>query len=729
MRRFALLLASLLACSSPATVRPAGPVATATSGDASTPRADAEITRPVPPVAARIPHDVVSLNGTRDDPYYWLRDDTRSQAAVLDYLHAEDAYASAMLGPAQGLEDTLVRETGGRVDENETTAPTLEDGYWYYAKYAPGQQHAIYVRRKGAMTAPEEVLLDGNALASGHPFFAIGDLEVSHDGNTLAWTDDLVGRNQFTLHVKRLDTGAALTDTATNVAPTLVWANDNSTLLYVGKNPITLREDRVLRHTVGGTHDDLVYFERDSAYYVDVALTKSRAYVEIRLDATTESETRLVDANKPASAPRVFIPRHADHIYQLEHVGGRFIVRTNEHAENFRIVEVPAGKPANRHGWKELLPHRTDALVESFVAYKGFIAAGVRTDGLARIQLLDPKHPTKTQRYLEGADAAFAMTLVDTEDAGSPRVRYEYESLIAPTATYELEVATGTRTLVHQEPAPSYDATQYTTAYLRTTTKDGVQVPISVAYRKDTKLDGTAPLLITGYGAYGESLDPHFERTRVSLLDRGFVYAVAHVRGGEELGDAWYEAGRGQNKVRTFTDFIAVTEALVSTKYAAPGKIFAEGASAGGLLMAAIANMRPDLYRGLVVWVPFVDIVTTMLDPRIPLVTNEYDEWGDPNDKVAYDNMLAYSPYDNIKAQAYPALYVRTGLYDSQVQYYEPTKWVAKLRATKTDDNLLLFETDWTAGHAGKSGRYDAIREQARAYAFILYVLGGAVAR
>ncbi len=720
LREMRRLLVLLVACSSAAPQPPPRPpVSTAAP-------LDAKPALPQPPVAARIPYDVVSPHGTRSDPYYWLRDDTRSKQPVLDYLRAEDAYAASMLAPAQGLEDALVRETRARVDEEETTAPTLEDGYWYYAKYARGQQHPIYVRRKGSMTAPEEVMVDGNALATGHPFYVVGDLAVSPDGKTLAWTDDIVGRNQFTLHIRRLDTGELLADTATGISSTLVWANDNTTLFYVGKDADTLREDRVMRHPIGGAHD-LVHREEDPAFYVDVSRTKSRKYVVITLDSTATSETRLVDANKPASAPRVFIPRKDDHIYELEHVGTRFVMRTNENAENFRIVEIPqTAKPANRGSWKPIVKHRTGILVEGFVAYESFIAANVRAAGLARVQLVDAKHPASKPHFLPSADASFAMELVDTDDPRSTRVRYEYDSLISPTTTAEVDVMTDARVAIHQEPAPGYDPAHYVTTYLLVTKKDGIQIPISVAYRKDTPLDGTAPLLITGYGAYGESMEPRFERTRASLLDRGWVYAIAHVRGGDEKGDAWYDGGRELAKQNTFDDFIAVTEYLVSTRHAARDRVFAEGGSAGGLLVAAVANMRPELYRGLIAWVPFVDVVTTMLDPSIPLVTNEYGEWGDPRDKAAYDYMLAYSPYDNLKAQAYPAIYVRTGLHDSQVQYYEPAKWVAKLRATKTDDNLLLFETDWTSGHAGKSGRFDAIREQARAYAFMLYVLGGA---
>jgi oligopeptidase B len=713
-----LLLCVLVACSSsaPATSRPtASPIPPASRAVAATP-APAKL---VPPVAAKRPHDVTSPNGTRVDPYYWLRDDTRSSAEVLGYLEAENRYAAAVLAPAQRLEDAITAETSAREGTGLAEAPLFEDGYWYYARYEPGKDRPIYARKQGTLDAPEQVVLDANALAGGHTFYSVGRYAVSHDGKLLAWTDDTVGRLQYTLHVKDLATGKLLPDTATAIAPTIEWANDNQTLFYVGKDPTTLREDRVLRHKLGGEHV-LVYQEKDGAYYVDLDETKSRKYILIEMDATTLSETRLLDADKPAAPPRVFIPRKADHIYSIDHLGNRFVMRTNDGGENFRIVETSGAHPEQRSTWKELVPHRKDVLVESFAIYAGFLAAQVRVGGLARIEV----HAGKKAPFLvEGTDPAFAMTLVDTPDPKATKLRYEYDSLTTPTSTFEQDVHSGARTLLHTEPVPTYDASKYASEYVHATAPDGTQVPVSVVYRKDTPRDGTAPLLVTGYGAYGDSLEPTFERTRVSLLDRGWVFAIAHVRGGQELGYDWYEHGRLLEKQHTFTDFIAATELLVANKYGAKDKVFAEGASAGGLLMGAIANMRPDLYRGIIAWVPFVDAVTTMLDESIPLVTNEYDEWGDPHEKAAYDYMLQYSPYDNVREQKYPALYVRTGLHDSQVQYYEPAKWVAKLRATKTDDNLLVFETDMSAGHAGKSGRFEAVREQARAYAFILYVL------
>jgi oligopeptidase B len=674
-----------------------------------------------PPVAAKKPHPVVSENGTRDDPYYWLRDDTRTNKEVIADLEAENRYAAAMLRPAKPLEEELVREIRRRVDETEDTVPVFEDGYWYYARYEADKQRPIYARRKGTMQAAEQIVLDANALAVGHDFYSIGTYDVSRDGKLVAWADDSVGRNQFMLHIKNLATGQVLPDTAPNISPSIVWANDNETVFYVGKDDTTLREDRVLRHELGDAADVLVYREKDESYYVGISKSKSDRYIEIELDATDTSETRLVDADQPDAPVRVALPRVEGEQYSLDHIGSRFVMRTNARAENFRIVDVPDTKLTDRSAWHDLVPGRDDALVEGFAVYDTFLAATVRVDGLSRVQVLPA---TGKPFFIEADDPASSMSVIDTPGPAATRVRYAYDSLVTPETTYELDVATRDRTLLKRDKVPTYDPSKYASEYIRVAARDGARVPVSIVYRKDTKRDGTAPLLLHAYGAYGESLDPGFDSNVVSLLDRGFVYAIAHVRGGMELGQAWYDAGRLLNKKNTFNDFIDVTEHLVKQRYAARDKVFAEGASAGGLLVSAVATMRPDLYRGIVDWVPYVDVVTTMLDPTIPLTTNEYDEWGDPKEKAAYDYMLSYSPYDNVKAQAYPALYVRSGLWDSQVQYFEPAKWVAKLRATKTDKNLLVFETDMHAGHEGTSGRFEQIREEARAYAFMLYVLG-----
>jgi oligopeptidase B len=679
------------------------------------PGLDAE---PVPPVAVRRPHDVVAPHGTRSDPYYWLRDDTRQDADVLAYLRAENAYTAAALAPVKGLEDTLFAEMRARIKEDDATVPVFDEGYWYYERFETGKQQPIHARRKGTLDAPEEVLLDGNRLAEGHAFYKIGDYAVSRGGTLLAWTDDTVGRNQFVLHVKDLATGTLRPETATNVAPAVAWANDDHTLFYVGKDAVTLREDRVFRQALGGA-PELVFQEADGAYYVDVEPTKSHRYIQITLEATTNTEVRLLDADRPTAPPRVAIPRGKDHLYDLDHLDGRFVIRTNADAANFRLVMVDDGKEADRAAWRDVIPHRAQALVEDFALYRGFIAATVRTGGLRKVQIVAPRTPPS---FLDASEPTYAMAVVDTPDPAAMRVRYVYESMVAPETTYELDLTTGQRHLLHVKPVPGYDPTKYASEYLHATARDGTRIPISVVYAKTTPRDGTAPLLIYGYGSYGVSSDAELELPVISMLDRGWVHAIAHVRGGQELGRAWYEAGKLAHKMNTFTDFIAVTEHLVAERYAAPDQVFASGWSAGGLLIGAIVNLRPDLYRGVIAGVPFVDVVTTMLDESIPLTTNEFDEWGNPKDKAAYDWMLAYSPYDNVAATGYPSIFVQSGLWDSQVQYFEPTKWVARLRATRTDRNLIVLDTDMTAGHAGASGRFDRLRQTARQLAFLLHV-------
>ncbi|MDQ3338267.1 MAG: S9 family peptidase [Myxococcota bacterium] len=675
-------------------------------------------TGPVAPVAAKKPYEVKSPHGTRVDPYYWLRDDTRKDKDMLAYLEAEKAYTTAVLAPAKALEETLFAEMRGRIKEDDSSVPTLDDGYWYYARFETGKQYPIYARRKGTMQAPEQIVLDGNELAQGHKFFLIGSYQVSRNGKLVAYAEDTVGRSQYVLRVKDLETGKLLPDTAENISPGVAWANDNKTLFFTGKDPTTLRPDRVFRHVLGGK-PELIFEEKDGQYYVGLATTKSKKYIEIELGSTTTSESRLIDANQPMKPARVFFPRSKDHEYSLDHLDGRFFIRTNSNAKNFRVASVADGQEGKLENWKDVIPHRADVLVETFVVYRGFSAATVRSGGLRKVQVL-PKGAASF--VVDAPDPAYAMTAADTPDPAQKKLRFAYDSLTRPSSVFELDLKTKVRTLLKQQPVPTYDPEQYTSEYMRATATDGTQVPISIVYKKSTKIDGTAPLLVHGYGSYGFSTEPRFNQTGVSLLDRGWVYAIAHVRGGEEMGRVWYEDGKLLEKMNTFTDFIAVTEHLVKSKYGAKERVFATGGSAGGLLMGVIANLRPDLYRGITTFVPFVDVVTTMMDATIPLTTNEYDEWGNPADKAAYDYMLAYSPYDQIKPQAYPSIYVKTGLWDSQVQYYEPAKYVAKLRAAKTDQNLVVFDIDMTSGHGGASGRFDKLKDQARAYAFLSLV-------
>ena len=678
------------------------------------------MTRPEPPIADRRPHEVVSPHGTRTDPYYWLRDDKREAADVLAYITAENAYCAAMLAPAKQLEDTLFAEMRARIKEDDSSVPVFERGYWYYARYETGRQYPIYARRAATMTAPEQTLLDGNALAEGKAFYKIGSYAISPDGTQLAWAEDTVGRNQFVLRVKNLATGEVLADTAENISGAMVWANDNRTLVYVGKDPLTLRTDRVVRHAVGGAHE-LVYREDDEQFYTTISHTKSRRFLAITMFATEQSEIRLIDADAPMSAPRVYIARTKDHIYSLDHLGDRFLVLTNHGAKNFRVVEIPAGKEEDRAAWRDVIEHRTDTLIEDFALFDTFLAASVRTGGLRKVLVA----PAGGERFfIDAQDKAYMMLVTDTPEPASTRLRYTYTSMTQPPTTFELDVVTRERTLLKQQPVPTYDPSLYESDYVHATAADGTRVPISLVWKKGTPRDGTAPLFIYGYGSYGISQEPTLSGARTSLLDRGWVYAIAHVRGGQEMGRAWYDAGKLQNKRNTFTDFIACTEYLLAEKWGARDQVFAMGGSAGGLLMGAIVNERPDLYRGILSFVPFVDVVTTMLDESIPLTTNEYEEWGNPTaDKAAYDLMLSYSPYDNIRAVPYPAIYVHTGLWDSQVQYWEPAKWIARLRATTTGSAPILLDTNMSAGHGGASGRFDALREIARAYAFALHLL------
>ncbi|MET0411620.1 MAG: S9 family peptidase [Polyangiaceae bacterium] len=673
---------------------------------------------PAPPVAARRAHEVTSPQGSRSDPYYWLRDDTRKDPDVLGYLSRESEYAAAVMAPARGLEETLFAEMRGRIQEDDTSVPVHDDGYYYYTRYEAGKQQPIHARRKGSLDAPEQVLLDGNELGRGLAFYRIGTYDVSRDGKRLAWAEDRVGRNQYVLRVKDLASGQVLQDTAENIAPNVAWSNDGESLFYVGKDATTLREDRVFRRTLGKS-SELVFQESDESYYVSLASTKSRRYIRIRLDSTTTSEERLIAADRPLEPPRVFLPRERDHLYALDHLDGRFVLLTNRDAKNFRLVTLKDGERPDPARFVELLPHRPDVLVESFALYHGAVAASVRSGGLGKVQLLVAG---QAPRFLDAPEPTYAMSVIDTPDADSRSVRYGYDSLTTPSSVFELNLAGGEPRLLKRQPVPGYDPAKYETAYLHATASDGARVPISVVYARTTPLDGSAPLLVYGYGAYGISVEPRFDSNWVSLLDRGWVYAIAHVRGGQELGRVWYEDGKLEHKQNTFTDFVAVTEHLIAGKYAARDRVFAMGASAGGLLMGAVLNARPELYRGVAALVPFVDVVTTMLDESIPLTTNEFDEWGNPKQKAAYDYMLSYSPYDNVRPQAYPSIYVRTGLWDSQVQYFEPAKWVARLRATKTDENLLVMDVDMSSGHGGASGRFDRLRQTARTLSFFLLV-------
>ena len=687
--------------------------------------APASANAPVPPLAARRPYPVESPNGTRIDDYYWLRDDTRQSKDVLEYLARENAYRDAVMRPVAGLEQALYEELVAHLQPDDASVPVHEHGFWYYTRYEPGLDYPIYARRKGTLAAAEQVMLDGNALARGRAFFQVGVTAVSPDGNLLAYTEDDLGRRQYTLRIKDLRSGALLEDRVTNIEPEIVWAADSRTLLYVEKDPVTLLSVRVRKHRLGaGTaRDALVYEEPDHSYYMNVRRSRSERYLFIELESTNQSEWRYADARDPRLQFKAVLPREPDHEYQVEHLGQDFLLRTNWNAPNFRIARAPVARSADKRSWHDVVPARTDAFVQGFEVSDRFLAIGERQGGLLRIRVRS--WDGRLDRLIDSAEPAYTMTLVATPGIHNPTLRYVYTSLTTPRTTYDYEMRSGRKTLRKADTVPGgFSTANYTTEYLHATARDGKQVPVSLAYRKGTRLDGSAPLYQYGYGSYGLSTDPEFDRDWISLLDRGFVVAIAHVRGGQELGREWFEDGRLLHKRNTFTDFIDVTDYLVQHGYGARDKVFAEGGSAGGLLMGAIANMAPQKYRAIISYVAFVDAVTTMLDETIPLTSNEFDQWGNPKEKIYYDYILSYSPYDNVAAQAYPAMLVFTSLFDSQVQYYEPAKWVARLRAMKTDHNPLVFSINMVGGHGGKSGRLQRCHDTALQYAFMLDTLG-----
>jgi oligopeptidase B len=682
-----------------------------------------------PPCAAVRPHAIASPFGTRTDPYYWLRDDERTDPDVLAYLNAENAYRERRMGATKTFENALYEEIIARLKQDDSSVPYRRRGYWYHTRFEPGQEHPIFARRKGSPDAPEEVLLDVNELAKAHDYYRIGALEVSPDCSWLAFCEDTVGRRQFTLRFKNLATGEILATAIADVEPDLAWANDNRTLVYVEKDPDTLLGLYVKKHRLGtdpGT-DILAFEQTDKSFYTGVSKSKSERFIFIHMESTVSSEWQYADADDAALAFTTFLPHERDHEYQLEHLGDAFIVRTNWQARNFRLVRAAIG-PSSRADWQDVVAHRDDTFIEEFDVFSGFLALSVRSGGLAKISitpLAGNTAPDNGDFFIASDEAAYATSLSINAEIDTDLVRYVYSSLTTPASVYDYNVRSGEKTLLKRDPViGSFDPKNYRTELLWAPARDGARIPVSLVYREGFVRDGSAPLLQYAYGAYGLSTDPSFSSARLSLLDRGFVYAIAHVRGGQEMGRAWYDAGRKLHKMNSFTDFIDVTRHLVAERYAAKDKVFAMGGSAGGLLMGAVANLSPGDYRGMVAQVPFVDVLTTMLDDSIPLTTNEYDEWGNPNERADYDAMLSYSPYDNVRAQNYPALFVTTGLWDSQVQYYEPAKWIAKLRALKTDDHVVVLHVDMEAGHGGKAGRFQRYREIAMEYAFVLEQAG-----
>jgi oligopeptidase B len=698
---------------------------------------------PPPPDAAKKPHAVKAPHGaTRNDDYYWLRDDTRKNPEMLAYLNAENAYADAVMQPLRPLQSKLYDEIVARIKQDDASVPYRERGWWYYSRFETGKDYPVHARRKdgagvdatsiqqanaGADFAAEQVLLDVNAMAAGKEYFSVGDYEVSQDNRILAWAEDDVGRRQYTIRFKNLDTGEVYADAVQGVSPNLVWADDNKTLFYVENDPETLLTVRVKKHVLGtpAAQDALVYEEKDDSFYMGVSRTRDDQYICIGVSSTVSDELRCA----PAADPKTFVvlaPRERDVEYDADHHGGRWVIRTNapgadgKPAKNFKLVTAPTGA-TSRKDWQDWIAARDDVYIDGFELFDGFTAIAERSEGLERVRVLGNEGKSE---HVKADEPAYSMGLAVNAEPDTEWLRYSYTSMTTPNTTYELNTRTGERRLLKRDPVPGYDPSQYVTERQWATARDGTKVPVSLVYKKGFRKDGTAALLQYGYGSYGASMDPGFNNAVVSLLDRGMVYAIAHIRGGEEMGRAWYDNGKLFKKQNTFTDFIDVTDFLVQQGYAAKDRVAAHGGSAGGLLMGAISNMAPDRYRVILTEVPFVDVVTTMLDASIPLTTNEYDEWGNPEKKEYYDYMLSYSPYDNLSAQAYPAMFVGTGLWDSQVQYYEPAKYVAKLRDLNTSGRTVIFRTNMDAGHGGKSGRFRRHKERAEMYAFMLDQLG-----
>lgn len=685
-------------------------------------------TAATPPDATRKPHVVKAPFGAqRDDEYYWLRDDKRKNPEMLAYLNAENAYADTLMAPLKPLENKLYEEIVSRIKQDDSSVPYHERGFYYYSRFETGQDYPIHARRSGSMDAPEQVLLDVNAMAKDKDYFSVGDWEVSQDNQILAWADDAVGRRQYTIRFKNLATGEAYADEIPGVSPNIVWADDNRTLFYVENDPETLLTVRVKKHVLGtpASKDVLVYEEKDDSFYMGIDRSRDDKYICIGVESTVSSEMRCAPAAKPDQFV-VLAPRERDVEYQADHLDGRWVIRTNapgadgKPAANFKLVTAPSDA-TSRKQWKDWVPHRDDVFVEGFELFDGFTAVAERSDGLERLRLL--KKDGK-EEFVKADEPAYAMGLSVNSEHDTPWLRYSYTSLTTPGTTYEVNVETGERKLLKRDPVLGYDPEKYVTERVWATARDGVKVPVSLVYRKGFEKNGKAAMLQYAYGSYGSSTDPRFNGPVVSLLDRGMVYAIAHIRGGQEMGRKWYDEGKLFHKKNTFTDFIDVTDDLVKQGYAAKDRVAAYGGSAGGLLMGAIGNMAPERYRVILSQVPFVDVVTTMLDPTIPLTTNEYDEWGNPEKKEYYDYMLSYSPYDNLTAQAYPAMFVGTGLWDSQVQYWEPAKYIARLRDLDAGKQPIVFRTNMDAGHGGKSGRFRRYRELSEMYAFMLDQLG-----
>ena len=676
---------------------------------------------PSPPVAKKVPH-VTEVNGRKmEDNYFWLRE--KPNPEVRAYLEAENAYTDAVMKPTETFQKKLYGEMLGRIKETDVEVPYKEGDYFYYTRTVAGKQYGIRCRKRGSKDAAEEVVLDVNETAKGQAFMTVNEYAVSSDGNLLAYSYDNTGFRQFTLAVKDLRTGKTLIDHAERVG-SVVWANDNKTIFYTQEDAVSKRQYRLYRHTVGTAGADaLVYEEKDERFEVDAVKTRSGAYIFLMVGSHTTSEARYIPADQPLAEFKVIEPRKQDVQYYPEHNGDSFYIRVNDTGRNFRLVKAPVEDPSSKN-WKEVVAHDPNVMLTQVEMFKNFYVLLEREKGLPQIQVTDFRSGQSHRiAFPEPAYMSYGYVnrVYDTTE-----FRYGYQSPITPPSVFAYDMEKGTSTLLKQKEVPGgYDRTQYEVEQIYAPAADGVKIPISVVRRKDAKLDGNEPLYLYGYGSYGISIDAGFNPNYFSMVDRGVTVAVAHIRGGGEMGKTWHDAGRMMNKKTTFTDFIACAEYLVGHGYGSKERLVIEGRSAGGLLMGGVLNMRPDLFKAAVVGVPFVDVMNTMLDETLPLTVGEFEEWGNPKEKAAFDYMVTYSPYDNVEAKNYPDMLVKTSFNDSQVMYWEPTKYVAKMRATRTDHNTLILKTNLNpAGHGGASGRYDRLHEAAFDYAYILREMG-----
>ena len=672
------------------------------------------------PVAKILPKQLKKHNQVRTDNYFWLND--RENPEVIDYLNQENAYYDAMTAHTKDFQKALFEEMKGRIKEDDQSVPYLYNGYYYITRYEKGQDYPIYSRKKGSLEAKEEILFDCNELAKGHTFFQLGGLSVSPDNRFASFGVDTVGRRIYTIQIKNLETNEILSDVIENATGGSVWANDNHTLFYTRQDKVTLRANQIFKHKLGTTADKdvLVYEEKDDTFNVSVGKEKSKKYIVIGAESTLTTEYRILNSDTPDGDFKVFQPRVRGLEYSISHFGDSFYILTNkDKATNFKLMKTPENATEKKH-WKEVLAHREDVLIEDIEIFSNYLVVEERSNGLNHIRIMP--WSGEGEYYLPFGSETYNAYTTTNVDFDTDILRYSYQSMATPSSVIDFNMKTKVKEIKKEQAVlgGQFDKNNYVEERVWATAKDGVKVPISLVYRKDLKKNGSNPLLQYAYGSYGVTMEPYFSTTRLSLLDRGFIYAIAHIRGGEDLGRQWYEDGKLLKKKNTFTDFIDCSQFLIQEKYTSPAHLYAEGGSAGGLLMGAVINMAPELYHGVIAQVPFVDVITTMLDDSIPLTTGEYDEWGNPNKKEYYDYMVSYSPYDNVKEQVYPNLFVSTGLHDSQVQYWEPAKWGAKLRTHKKGNTKLYLHTNMDAGHGGASGRFEALKELAKEFAFLL---------